>query len=83
MHAATCFVAAVRACHAARMQVIEMGVDTGVSTVFTVRRAPGHGCVTSVVARSYVLTKSTLHRQICRDVSVGSDGLVVAACRRA
>ena len=81
-NAAQCFVTAVHSCHAARLQLNVMGVDTGTTEVLTVRRASHHSCVTAVADTSSVLGRGDTHRhQVCRTATVDVDGVDLSDCR--
>jgi len=79
---AACFVRAVHACTAARLQVNVMGVDTGTTKLLTVRRARHHTCVTSVTDTSFVLTQRTRRHEVCDSVAAAVDGVVLSNCHR-
>jgi hypothetical protein len=79
--AAGCFVAAVQACHAARLELDSHGVDTGDEWVLTVRRVSGRRCVTSVAITSFVLTQTTHRHRVCSRVSVAADGIDLSGCK--
>ena len=79
---AICFVEAVRSCHAARLELDVMGVDTGAQEVLTVRRAAHHACVMAVADSSFVLGKTTRRHEVCRAITVASDGVSTSDCKR-
>jgi len=78
---AQCFVTALHACHAARLELDSNGVDTGTSMVLTVRRAAQHRCVTAVATTSFVLTQTTHRHEVCEDASVAADGIDLSGCK--
>jgi hypothetical protein len=79
---ARCFVAAVHACRAARLELDHSGVDTGFDQVLTVRRASGGTCVTALATTSSVLTRTTHRHEVCREASVVTDGVALSECTK-
>lgn len=79
--AAECYVAAVHACHAARLVLATHGVDTGDKWVLTVRRVSGRRCVTSVAITSSVLTQTSHRHKVCSSVSAAADGVDLSECK--
>ena len=79
---AVCFVSAVHSCHAARLELDVMGVDTGAQEVLTVRRAAHLRCVTAVADSSSVLGITTNRHEVCRTVTAESDGVATSDCKR-
>jgi len=78
---AQCFVTALHACHAARLELDSHGVDTGTEMLLTVRRAARHRCVTAVATTSFVLTRTTHRHEVCEDASVAADGIDLSGCK--
>ena len=80
-NSAECFVRAVHACHAARLQLHFMGVDSGTTQVLTVRRASRHTCATAVAITSFVLTRTTKRHEVCATAVAAADGVDLSDCR--